>query len=33
MRNQQQWVRIVVWVTVGGMVLTLFGSALFSVFG
>ena len=32
MRNKQKWIRIIVWVTVAGMVLTLFAgvAAMFS---
>jgi hypothetical protein len=32
MRKQQQWVRTIVWVTVGAMVLSLF-AIVFSVLG
>jgi len=28
MRKQQRWVRVVVWVTVAGMVITLFASVI-----
>jgi len=28
MRKQQKWIRAVVWVTVGGMIITLFASVI-----